>query len=138
MSYDTFASQLTSASVTAVAAWQANYVNASWFGSRPVLTTPLPPGSLSPNSDQIRLAAGVDLSSAFRIDTSIAYDVTQHLFQEDRSLLTYKSSCFTVFLELRQLRLPPAPRRDIRIVVNLKDIGTLLDVNGSLDALLGR
>jgi hypothetical protein len=80
----------------------------------------------------------VDLGKLFRIDTSINYDVTQNLFQEDRSLLTYKGSCFTIFVELRQLRLPPTPRRDFRVVVNLKDIGTLLDVNGSLDALLGR
>lgn len=136
--YDTFASQITATSVTAGASWQTNYVNASWFASRPVLTTPLPPGSASPNSDQIRFSAGVDLGKSFRIDTSINYDVTQNLFQEDRSLLTYKGSCFTIFVELRQLRLPPTPRRDFRVVVNLKDIGTLLDVNGSLDALLGR
>jgi hypothetical protein len=43
-----------------------------------------------------------------------------------------------LLFEIRELRLPPAPRRDYRIVVNLKDIGTLLDVNGSLDALFGR
>jgi hypothetical protein len=80
----------------------------------------------------------VDLGKSFRIDTSINYDATQKLFQEDRSLLTYKGSCYTIFVEVRELRLPPAPRRDYRLVVNLKDIGTLLDVNGSLDALLGR
>ena len=51
--------------------------------------------------------------------------------------MTYKGSCYTVFLEVRQLRLPPAPRNDYRLVVNLKDIGTILDVNGSIDALLG-
>jgi hypothetical protein len=39
---------------------------------------------------------------------------------------------------VRQLRLPPAPRNDYRLVVNLKDIGTLLDVNGSIDALFGQ
>jgi LPS-assembly protein len=138
LSYDTFASQLTSASVTAGATWQSNYVHASWFGSRPVLTTPLPPGSPSPNTDQIRFSAGVDLGKSFRIDTSVNYDVTQNLVQEDRSLLTYKGSCYTIFVEVRDLRLPPTPRRDFRLVVNLKDIGTLLDVNGSLDALLGR
>ena len=120
------------------AVWQTNYVNASWFSSRPVLAEPLPPGSLSPNSDQIRFAGGVDLGKFFRFDTTVSYDVTQNLVQEDRSLLTYKGSCFTVFLELRELRLPPAPRKDIRLVVSLKDLGTLLDVNGSLDALFGR
>ena len=136
--YDTMNSQLTSASVTAGASWKLNYLNASWFGSRPVLTTPLPPGSASPNSDQVQLSGGIDLGKFFRIDTNVSYDARQHLFQEDRSLLTYKGSCYTIYLEVRELRLPPAPRRDYRIVVNLKDVGTLLDVNGSLDALLGR
>ncbi len=67
----------------------------------------------------------------------MAYDATANTWQEDRGLLTYKGSCYTVFLEVRQLRLPPAPRNDYRLVVNLKDIGTILDVNGSIDALLG-
>src|SRR5207344_1426748 len=61
LTYDTFASQVTSTSVTAGVNWQSNYVNVSWFGSRPVLTTPLPPGSLSPNTDTFRFGAGVDL-----------------------------------------------------------------------------
>lgn len=137
VAYDTHADQITSTSVTAGVNWQTNYANVSWFGSRPVLTTPLPPGSPSPNSDQIRFAGGIDLGKLFRVDSTISYDATQKLVLEDRSLLTYKGSCFTIYLELRELRVPPQPRRDYRIVVNLKDIGTLLDVNGSLDALLG-
>ena len=134
LAYNTFDSQLTSASVTAGANWKTNYVNFSWFGSRPVPIGDFP----VINSDQFRFGAGLDISRRIRLDTQIAYDATQNLVQEDRSLLTYKGSCYTVFLEVRELRLPPTPRRDYRIVVNLKDIGTLLDVNGSLDALLGR
>ena len=38
---------------------------------------------------------------------------------------------------MRELRLPPNNRRDYRFVINLKDIGTLLDVNGSLDKIFG-
>ncbi|MEP6992994.1 MAG: LPS assembly protein LptD [Acidobacteriota bacterium] len=136
--YDTSASQIVSTTATAGFVWQLNYLNASWFSSRPVLTTPLPPGSRSPNSDQIRFSGGIDLGKSFRIDTSVNYDASQKLFLEDRSLLTYKGSCYTIFVEVRELRLPPAPRRDYRVVINLKDIGTLLDVNGSLDSLLGR
>jgi len=137
VAYDTFADKITSTSVTAGVNWQTNYANVSWFGSRPVITVPLPPEFPSPNSDQLRFAGGVDLGSLFRVDTTISYDATQNLVLEDRSLLTYKGSCFTIFLEFRELRVPPTPRRDFRVVVNLKDIGTLLDVNGSLDALVG-
>jgi len=132
--YDTHFSQLTGTTVTAGANWAADFFNVSWFSSRPVA----PPGVTVLNSDQLRFAGGVDLGPFFRIDTTVSWDVQQGLVQEDRSLVTYKGSCFTVFLEVRELRLQPTPRKDVRLVVNLKDIGTLLDVNGSLDALFGR
>ena len=96
-----------------------------------------PPGSPSINSDQVRFTGGVDLSRAFRIDTQINYDFQQNLVLEDRSLLSYKGSCYTIFLEVRELRVPPFPRRDLRLVFNLKDIGTLLDVRQSIDRILG-
>ena len=106
----------------------------SWFANRPIAQQ----GVVLTPTDQLRFAGGVDLGEYFRVDTNVAWDVRSSLVQEDRSLLTYKGSCFTVFFEVRQLRLPPEPRRDFRLVVNLKDIGTLLDVNGSLDALFGQ
>jgi LPS-assembly protein len=133
LAYDPYANQVTNASVTAGANRGSNYFNASWFASRPVVTTP----GTAFNSDQLRFSGGIDLGRYFRLDGSVAYDITSNLVQEDRGLLTYKGSCYTVFLEVRQLRLPPAPRNDYRLVVNLKDIGTILDVNGSIDALLG-
>lgn len=125
--YDTGASQVTATSLTASAAWKSNYVNATWFSSRPVGSTA--------ESDQIRAAAGLDLTKALRVDTQLNYDAFRNLLLEDRSLLTYKGSCYTIFFEVRQLRLPPDIRRDYRLVINLKGIGTLLDVNGSLDRI---
>ena len=138
LSYDTTASQVTGSSVSASYTWKASFVNATWFASRPILTAPVPAGSPSPDSDQFRVAAGVDISKAFRIDTQLNYDARQHLLLEDRSLLTFRASCFSLFLEVRQLRLPPTPRRDIRFVVNLKEIGTLLDMHQSIDRLFGQ
>jgi LPS-assembly protein len=138
LSYDSGASQVTGTSLSAAYTWKTSFLNATWFASRPVLTAPLPAGSPSPDSDQFRLAAGVDISKAFRIDTQLNYDARQKLLLEDRSLLTFRASCFSVFLEVRQLRLPPTPRRDIRFVINLKDIGTLLDMHQSVDRLFGQ
>src|SRR5262249_3181358 len=135
--YDIHNSQFTSISATSSVIWKGSFVNATWFASRPILTTPLPEGSPSPNTDQIRVAAGIDISKAFRLDTQLNYDVTNSKLLEDRSLLSFKGSCYTLFLEVRELRLPPTNRRDYRFVVNLKDIGTLLDVNGSLDHIFG-
>jgi len=135
LTYDIRASQVTGASLTATASWKANYVNASYFASRPVLSRPPPPGSLSPDSDQLRLAAGLDLGKIFRVDTQVNYDVRRRLVQEDRSLVTFNGFCYTIFLEVRELRLPPDTRRDYRLVINLKDIGTLLDIHGGLSRL---
>jgi hypothetical protein len=86
----------------------------------------------------MRLSAGIDLTKTLRVDTQLNYDAGKGQLLEDRSLLAYKGSCYTVFLEVRQLRLPPTTRRDYRFVINLKDIGTLLDVNGSLDHIFGQ
>ena len=86
---------------------------------------------------QIRLAAGVDIGKKFRLDTQLNYDAQQNELLEDRSLVTFNGSCYSLFLEVRQLRLPPTTRRDYRLVVNLKDVGTLLDMNGSLDRIFG-
>ncbi len=137
LSYDPGASQVTGTSLSASYSRKLTFVNATWFASRPVLSAPLPVGSPSPNSDQFRVSAGADLSKAFRVETQLNYDARQKLLLEDRSLVTYRGSCFTVFVELRQLRLPPSPRRDVRIVVNLKDIGTLFDIHQSVDRIFG-
>lgn len=133
VNFDPYASQVTSTTLTAGANWGSNYANLSWFGTRPVTAA----GQVLANSDQIRFAGGIDLSKIFRLDASVNYSADQNLLQEGRFLVTYKGSCYTVFLEYRNLDLPPTPRRDIRLVVNLKDIGTLLDVNGSINALFG-
>jgi hypothetical protein len=129
---------VTGISTSASYSWKTSFVNATWFASRPVLIAPLPEGSPSPDADSVRFAAGVELSKQFRVDTQLNYDARQKLLLEDRSLLTYRGSCYTVYLELRQLRLPPTPRRDIRLVINLKDIGTLLDMHQSVDRLFGQ
>ena len=138
LSYDTNASQVTGTSLSAAYSWKTSFVNATWFASRPVLAAPLPAGSVSPNSDQFRFAAGVELSKSLRVDTQWNYDARQNLLLEDRSLVAYRGSCYTIFLELRQLRLPPTPRRDIRLVINLKEIGTLLDLHQSVDRIFGQ
>ena len=133
VAYDIHVSRITAVSVATSVNWKTNYVNATWFGSEPAPVG----GTTSSRTDQIRLAAGIDLGKALRIDTQLNYDAQQSRLLEDRSLLSYTGSCYALFLEVRQLRLPPTTRRDYRLVVNLKDVGTLLDMNGSLDRIFG-
>ena len=132
LTYDAKAGQLTSATVTTTMTWKTSFFNATWFSGRPVAL----PGIASVETDQVRVSGGLDISKPLRIDTEINYDVREGQVLEDRSLLTWRGSCYTLFLELRQLRLPGNRRNDVRFVLNLKDIGTLLDVNGALNPSL--
>lgn len=133
VAYDLHGPQITAVSLATAVNWKTNYVNATWFSSRP-----LPVGGVASSpTDQIRLAAGLEVGKKFRLDTQLNYDAQANKLLEDRSLVTFNGSCYTLFLEVRQLRLPPTTRRDYRLVVNLKDIGTLLDMNGSLDRIFG-
>jgi LPS-assembly protein len=134
VAYDLHVERITAVSFATSVNWKTNYVNATWFGSRPA---PPPGSTVSARTDQIRVAAGVDLSKFLRVDTQLNYDAQENRLLEDRSLLTFNGSCYSLFLEVRQLRLPPDTRRDYRFVVNLKDVGQLLDVNGSLDRIFG-
>jgi lipopolysaccharide assembly outer membrane protein LptD (OstA) len=134
VAYDVHVDRITAVSVASSVSWKTNYVNATWFESRPAPAT----GSTSSvRTDQIRIAGGVDLGKSLRLDTQLNYDAQQNRLLEDRSLVTFNGSCYALFVEVRQLRLPPNTRRDYRLVVNLKDVGQLLDVNGSLDRIFG-
>jgi LPS-assembly protein len=141
LAYDMSVSRATSFSVAAGANWKDESAAITWTASRP--TTVTPPGPPPPagypvttaNTDFIRAQAGINLFTPnLRIDTLINYDARLKQVAEDRSLLTYKGSCYTILLEVRNLRVPVV-RHDYRIVVNLKNIGTLLDLNGGLDKI---
>ena len=134
VAYDTHVDRITAVSFATSVNWKTNYVNATWFGSSPA---PVAGSTVTTRTDQIRVSAGVDLYKSLRVDTQLNYDAQQNRLLEDRSLLTFNGSCYSLFLEVRQLRLPPTTRRDYRLVVNLKDVGQLLDVNGSLDRIFG-
>jgi LPS-assembly protein len=134
VAYDTHVERITAVSFATSINWKTNYVNATWFGSQPA---PPAGSTVSARTDQIRVSAGVDLGKSLRVDTQLNYDARENRLLEDRSLLTFNGSCYALFLEVRQLRLPPDTRRDYRFVVNLKDVGQLLDVNGSLDRIFG-
>jgi LPS-assembly protein len=138
LTYDTHIDRVTSTSITASATWSTNFVNLTWFESRAAVPGAGGTVTFTPPSDQIRAALGLDIMKWLRVDSQLNYDAHNRTMLEDRSLLTFQAKCFTVFLEVREVRVPPNPHREYRLVVNLKDIGTLLDVNGSLDRIFGQ
>lgn len=135
VSYDTKFSRATSFSFTGGANWGSEYANLTWTASRPAVTSSTGTPQVSPNSDFLRGSVGVDLfKKKLRFDTQLNFDAHLHQMVEDRSLLTYKGSCYTVLLEIRNLR-GTTSQHDYRLVINLKNIGTLLDVNGGIDKI---
>lgn len=138
--YDTNFSRAVGYTFTAHASGKDTYADLSWNAVRPILQLPAgtPPPTVSPDSDLIRASAGFFVfSKNWRLDTQLNYDARLHRMIEDRSLVTYNGSCYTILLEVRNYRggVGTLARHDYRLVVNLKNIGTLLDLNGGLDKL---
>lgn len=140
--YDPTASRATSYSLTAGATWGDEYAGLGWSATRPVITSAVSSSpyfaAFNPNGSTINARAGVYLfSKNWRLDTVLNYDAQQHRMREDRSLLEYSGSCYKVYLEVRNLYAQPGTgilaRHDYRVVINLKNIGTLLDLNGGID-----
>jgi len=134
LSYDTNVSKLTRYSLTAGARWHEESASISWDAQRPIL----PAGLVltSANTDFLRATASVRLfSKSWHLDTQWVYDARAGQTKDTRSLLTYKGSCYTLLLEVHHSLLGTQKRTDYRLVINLKDIGTLLDVNGGLDKM---
>ncbi len=139
VNYDTQKSRTSSWTLSAGASWGDQYANFTWSATRPqsVAVAGSSPVEV-PGQSLVRAAAGVYLfSKKWRIDTQLNYDAQLHQMAEDRSLVSYDGSCYRILLEVRNLYARPgiAARHDYRLAINLKDIGTLLDLNGGIDKL---
>jgi hypothetical protein len=70
-----------------------------------------------------------------RANVHLAYDVERQEFQQQQIQLHYDGSCWGVSVEYRDLQLGAFPTQDWRIVVNLKGIGALPEIKGSIGGL---
>jgi LPS-assembly protein len=133
-SWDLKASQLTSSSVTTNWVSGGSSVALSYFFSNPVVAAP-PAGVDVPSSasSQIRFFGGAPiLRNLLRFDIAANYDLTNGKMLESRSLLTFQGSCYKILVEYRDIRVGTVPSRDFRIALNLKNVGSFLDVRGSI------
>jgi len=81
-------------------------------------------------SDQARLALGVDvLPSRLRLSGAVSYDFEAAQIQQQRYVLAYKSQCWDVQLEAREQVTRSYTSRDFRFLLNLKNVGTFLDLS---------
>jgi LPS-assembly protein len=125
-SYDLLNSQLTSISLTGTGRSSFGSLSLTWYES-------YIPTSGDRASSQVRtlvnfLKPGFPLSATFHV----AYDVEQGEFQQQRYQVGWQGSCWSIMGEYRDLQLGTFPTRDFRIVIELKGVGGLPEIKGSL------
>jgi LPS-assembly protein len=62
----------------------------------------------------------------------IAYDIEKAEFQQQQYRVFWQGSCWSISAEYRDLRLGLAPTREFRIIIDLKGVGALPEIKGSL------
>jgi hypothetical protein len=98
----------------------------------------LQPTQTSGNSSQFRLNAGAPIwKDKFRGDVQVNFDAEKGEFLEQRYLLGVNASCYSVALEYRDFPvfrsgLVSERNRDYQISVSLKNVGTFVDLRGSI------
>jgi hypothetical protein len=123
----------TSLSANLIGAASHSYLNLTWFSNY------RQPGLDTGEASQIRVQTGVPfLKGKFRADTDISFDADTGKFLEQRFILGMFSACYSLAFEYRdflQLEGVSAPirDRDYQISVSLKNIGTFIDLRGSLN-----
>lgn len=70
------------------------------------------------------------LPARLRYSLQANYDFVTRQLQHHRHSLQFSGQCWGVLGEFRQLRTTGADDREVRLAISLKNIGTLLDLNG--------
>jgi LPS-assembly protein len=126
VSYDLLNNNLVSTSLTGAGRSRFGSLNLTWYeGFNPV--------SGDRVSSQVRtmlnfLKPGFPLSAGLHI----AYDVERQEVQQQRYQVGWKGSCWSIAAEYRDLKLGLYPTRDFRIVIELKGVGGLPEIRGTL------
>jgi LPS-assembly protein len=122
-SYNTLFSGLDSRSLTASANLTRARFGLTWF-------TRYSPELEVKNSDQVRVQIGLKiLPGRLSLDSQINYDLKNSEIQQQRYFLNYNSQCWSVNLEAREQVLLGEKRRDYRLSLTLKNVGTFLDLS---------
>jgi LPS-assembly protein len=84
-------------------------------------------------SSQVRTLIGFN-KPGFPLSAGVhlAYDVEESAFQQQRYQIGWRGSCWSISAEYRDLEIGQFPTQDFRIVIELKGIGSLPEIKGSL------
>lgn len=120
--YSTLFPGLDSTSLTVTGKLERATLDLTWFTNyQPELGTK--------SSDQARLALAVDvLPSRLRLAGAVSYDLENAQIQQQRYTLSYRSQCWNLQLEAREQVTRTYTSRDYRLLLELKNVGTFLDL----------
>lgn len=123
----------TSISANLADAVRNRYLAFTWFAAFEM------PGRIGGDSSQFRVSTGAPIwKERVRGDIQLNYDAKSGEFLEQRYLTTFNASCYGVSVEFRDFlgfRQSGLERvRDYTISLNLQNVGTFVDLRGSLDS----
>ncbi len=119
---------LSTTSLTASYHQRAFMTNLTWYQG-------FDPQSGSTSSSQIRAALSLrNPDSPWNVALHLAYDVKEARFQQQRLVVRYGGSCWGLTVEYRDLAFTTNTNRDIRIALDFKGLGKLLEIKSGLDS----
>jgi LPS-assembly protein len=126
IAYDLLNNNLFSTSLTGTGRTGLGSISLTWYDGYNSMTG-------DKLSSQVRtminfLKPGFPLSAAVHV----AYDVEQSELQQQRYQVGWKGSCWSISAEYRDLAIGAYPTKDFRILFELKGIGGLPEIKGSL------
>jgi LPS-assembly protein len=125
-SYDLLNRHLVSTSLSATGRRPFGSLTATWYEAFTSLTG-------DRLSSQVRtLITFRKPSFPFSAEVHFAYDIEKSELQQQRFRVGWLGSCWSISAEYRDLKLGLYPTRDFRIVIELKGVGSLPEIKGSL------
>lgn len=124
--YDTLFDGLRSTSLTGTLSAGGVYSGLTWYNGY---------NSQSGERTSSQLRAAFQFRTAdfpLRFDFHVGYDLEQSEIQQQRLRVYYQGSCWGVEVEYRDLRIGAYPSRDYRIMIDLKGLGRMLEIQGGL------
>jgi hypothetical protein len=125
-SYDVFTENLRSTSLTGFGRVAFGSASLTWYEGFNAVDG-------DRTSSQVRALVNF-LKPSFPLSATVhvAYDIQNSELQQQRYQLGWKGSCWSIVAEYRDLKIGLYPTRDFRILIELKGIGGLPEIRGSL------
>jgi len=81
-------------------------------------------------NNQTILGTTLHMGQHLTLSSYLTYDFENSLLQNQRHLITWAGGCYAIHLELHEQTTSTQKRRDFLFSIDLKNVGTFLDLNG--------